>query len=527
MTHVRKLIISPELALASVIGVVIAAEISQLPNLSTGGRIDYSRALKSLFEPVPSTQQTQVSRTIDDLSLSDIRTELRNIFKNENISNEDLIACFDATKPTMKEKDLVSSISKMKQKGKYIGLLDQYISKLSCYKQLIDTATQYDLRQSYGNEWFDMADKAKDALPVLVKIKNQANGDNEKVLSLIKTELEVYDSSSGTKEILETIINDTFYEKKLSGYQKELNDAIARRQSLTLAEKIEANSNVWNFSEKLLVARTLANLTNDPKFILPYFPALEGKLAEAKPSSDTLMARIEELVSLIKGGYLGKGENLSAEQADSLQGRPFDQSTKFIIAAAWLATRPDDQYAMPWNEELKSFPQYICSVNGSYNKKVKSDAKLDDDQRRGHNNETRTVIQNFWGLDDIDTVIHELAHHRDRKSGDGAGVDGYMHKTNEVEGLVQYCYMFGVKLDGDAISSKEIFKREKTTINKNPRELVAYITTAFLMGNEKFRTHASELKLPACQKNFYDSLVEYYGVDPCKHNTEVNSNQKN
>ena len=468
--------------------------------------------------PFGAPQKTQ-SKTINDLSPKDVKTEIEKITNNENISS-DLPLHFDTTKPTVGEKSLETSIEEEGKKAKPLDVLDSSITKYSEDAKRHTKAFDQQLRSNRedyetSDKYWTMAKQSQSVANTLTEIKTAANGNDQMAIDLIQKRLD--ESPAPELEYpLKTILKDSYNEARLEGYKKELNERGGQRENLTVDKLLESVSKTSGVDERLLANRALANLTGDPKHLLPYFPVLQKKLAEGKVSESDLMAQIKDLAQTVKGGYIGEGKNISNDQAnnpDALKKNTFDQSTRFMVAAAWLTTRPDDQLAMKLKDDKISLPSAVYSMNGNYELQGNTSSA-------GSNRYNHTLIQNYRNEDNIETTVHEFVHQRDRRSNSQSliqvGLDGYMHNSNQIQGLVQYRQMFGAKLDSGIIPSEEVFGVGRSIINSSAAELAARTDTAFLTGSKEFQTYASELKLPGQGLSFYDSLVRYYGVDPLR-----------
>lgn len=486
----------------------------------------------SIAQRNPSANQEKIAAKKDDLKIDDLKAEIERIAKAEDIPSLKVSDRFSSKEDLLKD-----NIDREKLKPGAAEVLNDKVLKSTQdierhTKNFRAMVPEFSRNGERSYDPYLAARNAERVAEVLTEIRDVAKGKDQVILDLAREKLAAVeknikdhdnsyqqplpytDQNYSIKYALQGLIGGSFDEKKLHEQQEELKKLETQKQNLSLDDLTQSvsltTSSDSKISKELLADRALANLTNDPKSLLKYFPVLEAKVTQGKISAEDLASQIKDLASRVQGGYIGKGEKFSEKNIPTIASK-FDQSTKFLIAASWFATRPDDQFAMKLNDDKASLPK-VLSINGPF-KSGKS--FLDGFVSTAHDH---VFMQSFGNYDDINTSIHEFIHKRDRLSDSQSSspFDGYMNNSAQVSGLIQYRQIFGEKISSDLIDSREIFGMGKEVVGKSPAELVARTDTEFLLGSIEFRHHASELKLPGHDLSFYDSLVAYYGVDPLK-----------
>lgn len=459
--------------------------------------------LENIFLPEPSE------------AVKSLKAECKAIARREDI-NINFSSYFKRKEPSSLEQKSIKTVREEENKAEVLEVLE---SQLQEYKDLENSMNN---SNASLEEIANVAKQSELIIHAFEHVKFKAQGDNEKakseinkIILTIKSEAVPQDNLQNTLiYALEGLIDDSYDENRIKQSRAEL-DELQIKQSIKSIKAPEVNTAV---NAKLIAHRALANLTNDPTPLLEYFPVLEQRIKSGKISKEEILEQINTLAMNIKGGYIGKGGNMAGERiydTESLNKSPYDTSSKFMIAAAWLTTKPDKEYSP--DDIQEHFPVEINSINGSFLIPNRNSMPSSLQNTLGLNLPLHTVVQNFKSIDDINTIIHEFIHQRDRLRHTDM-LDGHLPFENQITGLRNYHQEFANDLNNDAKLLRSIFgvNTTKELINPSADELAARAHTAFLSGNEEFHKYASELQLPGYELSYDDALVKYYGVDPLR-----------
>ena len=145
------------------------------------------------------------------------------------------------------------------------------------------------------------------------------------------------------------------YEKKLNRLKNEL-----KRLTETKSNPFEECLKLLDSDSKLVFLRAKYNIDKEPDALLEFFPSISKRIKNQSLTRENILSEIAILMKQINGGDIGKNP---PNKVHSLQdvSSPFDNSTKFLLAAAWIATRPVD--FEPINDR-SCFPKTLLQISG-------------------------------------------------------------------------------------------------------------------------------------------------------------------
>jgi hypothetical protein len=263
---------------------------------------------------------------------------------------------------------------------------------------------------------------------------------------------------------------------------------------------IEECLKLLDSDSKLVFLRAKYNIDKEPDALLEFFPSIIKRIKNKSLTRKSILSEIAILMKQINGGHIGKNP---PNKVHSLQdvSSPFDDSTKFLLAAAWIATRPVD--FEPINDR-SYFPKTLLQISGVI---IKSPAK----RIVAYNTTKVTVVHSFNQTRYITTALHEFCHQRDVFNSDLLFVnnyDGILEGSKNVPDLFSNGFIFAEKLKNDPSLCEGIIT-DPSDFLKNIPEITAYIHSEFLSPDSSWPKRIEEAHSP-----LFSNLVKYYGFNP-------------